>query len=68
MGRDISEIEISTDVNDPVARRSFTDADALHALGATLFTIGLTGPNYEFSGVDQWLAWRDAHNASRPVQ
>jgi probable F420-dependent oxidoreductase len=66
--RDISEIEISTDVNDPVARRSFTDADALHALGATLFTIGLTGPNYEFSGVDQWLAWRDAHNASRPVQ
>jgi probable F420-dependent oxidoreductase len=61
--RNISEIEISAEVPNPGTRRSVADADALHALGATLFTIGLSGPDYDFAGVDQWLAWRDAHNA-----
>ena len=34
-------------------------ADELRALGASLFTIGLTGPEYDLAPVREWLAWRD---------
>jgi hypothetical protein len=26
----------------------------------TLFTVGVTGPDYDLSLVEQWVAWRDA--------
>jgi len=35
-------------------------ADALVAAGATLFTVGTSGPDYDLSLVEQWVAWRDA--------
>jgi probable F420-dependent oxidoreductase len=60
VGRDVSEIEISTEI------RSLTpdQADELHGLGATLFTVGISGPDYPLDGVKKWLAWRDATNGS----
>jgi probable F420-dependent oxidoreductase len=59
VGRDTSEIEISVEVG----RSGMADADELHAHGATLFTLGITGPNHDISRVPEWLAWRDAKNA-----
>jgi alkanesulfonate monooxygenase SsuD/methylene tetrahydromethanopterin reductase-like flavin-dependent oxidoreductase (luciferase family) len=60
VGRDTSEIEISTELRG----RSAEQADELHALGATLFTIGLSGPDYDLAPVRDWLSWRDGLNAS----
>ncbi|MDN4489597.1 LLM class F420-dependent oxidoreductase [Demequina sp. SYSU T00068] len=60
VGRDVSEIEISTEVS----RMTEAQAGELHALGATLFTIGLSGPDYDVSRVEPWLAWRDRLNGS----
>ncbi|WP_421734233.1 LLM class F420-dependent oxidoreductase [Cellulomonas sp.] len=35
-------------------------ADALVAAGATLFTVGTSGPEYDLSLAAEWVAWRDA--------
>lgn len=59
VGRDVTEIEISTEIG----KRSVEEVEEQHALGATLFTIGISGPDYDISGVADWLAWRDAKNA-----
>ncbi|SEI92164.1 LLM class F420-dependent oxidoreductase [Demequina mangrovi] len=59
VGRDVSEIEISTEV----ANRSIDEATALHERGATLFTLGTGGPDYAIPGLDEWLSWRDGLNA-----
>jgi probable F420-dependent oxidoreductase len=37
-------------------------ADALVAAGATLFTIGASGPDYDLSLAAEWVAWRDAQS------
>lgn len=58
VGRDTSQIEISTELRD----RTTTDADDFCDLGATLFTLGLTGPHYDLAQVREWLDWRDAKN------
>jgi len=29
-----------------------------------MFTVGITGPNYDLASVVDWLAWRDAKNAA----
>lgn len=47
---------------DSIAHRSFADADELHQMGTTLFTIGLSGPDYDLAIVTHWLAWRDHKN------
>ncbi|HEY0259344.1 MAG TPA: LLM class F420-dependent oxidoreductase [Lacisediminihabitans sp.] len=60
VGRDTSQIEISTELK----TRTPEQADELHALGATLFTVGITGPDYDLAPVRDWLAWRDAVNAA----
>jgi alkanesulfonate monooxygenase SsuD/methylene tetrahydromethanopterin reductase-like flavin-dependent oxidoreductase (luciferase family) len=65
IGRDFGEIEIST------GTRPHTEAEpdpipameAQHALGATLFTLGITGPGLDPSPVADLLAWRDEVNA-----
>jgi probable F420-dependent oxidoreductase len=59
LGRDVSQIEISTELRG----RTPDEADALHALGTTLFTIGLSGPDYDLAPVRDWLSWRDSKNA-----
>ena len=61
VGRDVSEIEISTEIG----KRSLDEVEAQFALGATLFTIGISGPDYDLAGVSDWLAWRDEKNAER---
>jgi probable F420-dependent oxidoreductase len=70
VGRDTSEIEISTEVGRmPVGTSGgavgTSAADELVDLGASLFTIGLTGPEYDIERVKPWLQWRDEHNARR---
>jgi probable F420-dependent oxidoreductase len=59
VGRDPKEIEISVELR----RQSEQDVDALYALGARLFTHGISGPDYDIAPVRRWLAWRDATNA-----
>ena len=61
IGRDPAEIEHSTS-----APRGGTAAgDQLLAAGVTLFTIGVSGPDYDLSAVAEWVAWRDERNADR---
>jgi alkanesulfonate monooxygenase SsuD/methylene tetrahydromethanopterin reductase-like flavin-dependent oxidoreductase (luciferase family) len=60
VGRDVTEIEVSVEVG----RRSIRDADAYRAAGASLFTLGITGPDYDLSRIPEWIAWRDESNAS----
>lgn len=57
VSRDIGEIEISTELRD----RTPTEAEEFLNLGTTLFTIGLSGPDYDLASVRDWLAWRDDH-------
>ncbi|MCU1414661.1 MAG: flavin-dependent oxidoreductase, F420-dependent methylene-tetrahydromethanopterin reductase [Microbacteriaceae bacterium] len=59
VGRDIAGIEISTELRN----RTVADADEMHALGTTLYTVGITGPDYDLEPVKRWLAWRDEKNA-----
>ncbi|MCU1421120.1 MAG: flavin-dependent oxidoreductase, F420-dependent methylene-tetrahydromethanopterin reductase [Microbacteriaceae bacterium] len=59
VGRDTSEIEISTELR----ARTPEQADEFVELGTSLFTLGITGPDYDLAPVRDWLAWRDARNA-----
>ena len=60
VGRDTSEIEISTELKGRTAEQ----ADELFDLGATLYTVGITGPDYDLAPVRDWLQWRDEKNAN----
>jgi alkanesulfonate monooxygenase SsuD/methylene tetrahydromethanopterin reductase-like flavin-dependent oxidoreductase (luciferase family) len=55
VGRDPGEIERSIGVRVPPQ----DVADGLVAAGATLFTIGVSGPDYDLGLVKEWVAWRD---------
>lgn len=57
VGRDVSEVEISVEIRE----RTMQQADELHAVGATLFTLGLDGPTFDMAPVREWLSWRDGH-------
>jgi probable F420-dependent oxidoreductase len=59
VGRDVGEIEISTELRG----RSEADAAEQVELGATMFTVGITGPEYDIATVKKWIAWRDALGA-----
>ena len=56
VGRDVSEIEVSNELRGA----DEATADALLEAGVTLFTLGLSGPEYDIAQVKRWLAWRDA--------
>ena len=63
IGRDPAEIERSTawpagDGDDATSTR-----DALIELGVTLFTVGVSGPDYDLSAVRDAVGWRDRRNA-----
>jgi probable F420-dependent oxidoreductase len=69
VGRDTSEIEISTELNRRPAgptggggAPTEDDADALRELGASLFTVGLATAEKDLTPVKKWIAWRDANN------
>jgi hypothetical protein len=56
VGRDLDEIEISTELRG----RTQADAEEQLALGVTTFTVGITGPEYDVQTVRKWIAWRDS--------
>jgi probable F420-dependent oxidoreductase len=58
VGRDVSQIEISTEIR----MRTEGEADELRELGTTLFTLGISGPEYDLDAVRRWVRWRDAAN------
>lgn len=57
VGRDTSSlVERSVAVSAAPAEVAAPLVDA----GVTLFTVGVSGPDYDLSLVEQWVAWRDA--------
>lgn len=56
VGRDAGMIERSIGVSDLPG----DVGDDLVAAGVTLFTIGVSGPDYDLSLVQEWVRWRDA--------
>jgi probable F420-dependent oxidoreductase len=61
VGRDPAEIERSVGVGS--AGGSPDEAGPkLLALGATLFTVGVNGPDYDLSELRSWIEWRDKQN------
>ena len=56
VGRDPAEIERSIGVNQA---SPWAVGDELVAAGASLFTIGLNGPDYDLGHTAEWVAWRD---------
>lgn len=68
VGRDVSEIEVSVGVGGKGREGRSPEApeiegEPLRALGATLFTMGASGPDYDLSALEPWLRWRDEINA-----
>ncbi|UJH71124.1 LLM class F420-dependent oxidoreductase [Ornithinimicrobium sp. INDO-MA30-4] len=59
VGRDMSQIEVSTAGDEP----GNDEAEAKFQLGARLFTVSTSGPDYDLSEIKGWLEWRDAKNA-----
>ncbi|KAA9133794.1 LLM class F420-dependent oxidoreductase [Microbacterium caowuchunii] len=60
-GTDVSGLTVSNDLKG----RGTADADALHAAGTRLFTLGFSGPDYDYDAVRNWLRWRDDKNGGR---
>ncbi|KAE8762889.1 LLM class F420-dependent oxidoreductase [Georgenia thermotolerans] len=56
VGRDPAEIERSVGVSRPPEEVG----EELVAAGASLFTVGTSGPDYDLTLIERWLAWRDA--------
>lgn len=57
VGRDTAAlVERSVGVSAPPAEVAAPLVD----VGVTLFTVGVGGPDYDLSLVEQWVAWRDA--------
>ncbi len=59
VGRDVSEITISNELG---RHGDDARADGLFDRGVRLFTVGISGPDYDLEPVRHWLAWRDAKN------
>ncbi|WP_111720379.1 LLM class F420-dependent oxidoreductase [Homoserinimonas sp. OAct 916] len=61
VGRDPGEIEVSVEVG----HRTLEQGDELHALGARLYTLQVSGPDHDLTKVNEWLSWRDGKSAAR---
>jgi probable F420-dependent oxidoreductase len=56
VGRDATGIERSA----AVSRAPSDVAEAMLEAGVTLFTVGVSGPDYDLTLLQEWLRWRDA--------
>jgi probable F420-dependent oxidoreductase len=64
-GRDPASIEWAVGIEpDAIAHDLAHFADEYLAMGFRQFTLGLNGPSYDLAPLRDWLAWRDAANAS----
>jgi probable F420-dependent oxidoreductase len=65
LGREVADIEISTTVaGGPTPAGEPGDLGRrLRALGVSLFTVGVSGPEYDLEPVRRWVAWREAQDA-----
>ncbi|MGC0274240.1 LLM class F420-dependent oxidoreductase [Pseudactinotalea sp. Z1739] len=69
VGRDMGEIEVSAGAG-PRGRDGNTlpepaeSGEALRAQGVRLFTLGTSGPDYDMTGFERWIAWRDEVNGA----
>ncbi len=61
VGRDVNEIERSSELG--AAEFDEAKGNEMADAGITLFTVGIGGPDYDYTVLKQWLAWRDARNA-----
>jgi len=61
VGRDPGEIQRSTSLSGEFGGEN--DTQALADLGFTLFTVGVSGPDYDLSTITRWLQWRDERNS-----
>jgi probable F420-dependent oxidoreductase len=61
VGRDATRIERSAGVSEAPEEV----ADAMLAAGVTLFTVGVSGPDYDLSLVQRWVQWRDEQGGHR---
>ncbi|GAA5025879.1 LLM class F420-dependent oxidoreductase [Microbacterium fluvii] len=57
--RDLSQLVISNELQG----RDAAFADALFDGGVRLYTLGMSGPDFDYDLVQRWLDWRDAKNA-----
>ncbi len=64
VGRDPGEIEKSVGVNNKRVTDVGAHGDLLYDLGIRQLTFGSNGPAYDVGFIGEWLAWRDAKNAS----
>jgi hypothetical protein len=57
IGRDAAEIQrsVGTPDGDPAIV-----GEALLKAGASLFTVGVNGPDYDLSKLKQWIDWRNS--------
>ena len=60
VGRDPAEIEVSTGVRGRGGPGPEQTGPRLREVGASLFTVGVAGPDPDLSGLRAWIAWRDA--------
>ncbi|WP_173922652.1 LLM class F420-dependent oxidoreductase [Agromyces sp. Marseille-P2726] len=60
VGRDVSEITVSNTLSP--RHVDFEYADALYHAGVRLFTLGVSGPDYDLTVAREYLSWRDAKN------
>ena len=58
VGRDVAGIEIGNELRG----KDDTTAQAYFEAGVRLFTLGVTGPDLDWSAIQHWLTWRDARN------
>lgn len=60
IGRDPAEIERAVEwPHDTADAQAEQQADRLADLGVSLFTVGTSGPDYDFTGLRRALTWRD---------